>query len=186
MWVDQDTVGRNSNILLQNGQTDNSKNPDFIDMVRSGSPVPGHGNISFRRSTYTMSDTADRDSGVSQDAWGEIYNMRLSEKVSRFIYSYYVLGKRIRDIAIEENTTSQAIDQRHIQAKKTIAIRLDSRKLWNEYRERLNFKGILEYDVCDLYFGRRYPKKVIAKLMNRHISAIVKIIDNKISELHSL
>jgi hypothetical protein len=169
MWADQDTVGRNSNIQLENGNnTGYGTTLDFLDLISAG-----HDNV-------------EMDSSGSQEAWDIISGMRLSEKVSRFIYSYYMLGKRIRDIAIEEKTTSQAVDQRHIQARKTVSIRLSARERWNNSRDNLNFKDIFEYDVCELYFGMCYPKKVVAKIMGRHIMAIAKIIDNKNTELLSL
>jgi DNA-directed RNA polymerase specialized sigma54-like protein len=97
-----------------------------------------------------------------------------------------MLGKRIRDIAIDEKTSSQTIDQRHIQAKKSIAKRLQQRELWLKIRGMLEYKSVRDYDVCYLFFGAGYPRKIIAKIMRLHVSTVIKIIRKKYNELGDL
>ena len=161
-WANQDVVGRNSNLLVENG-SGYGTHSEFLDLV----------------SMSNDQSENDRDSDVSQGAWSIICDMRLSEKVTRFIYSYYMLGKRIRDIAIDEGKTSQAIDQRHIQAKKTVRKCMVDAIRWKDRRDRLEYSDVMTYDVCKLYYDKGYPKRVIAKLINKHIMTVVKIISKQ-------
>jgi len=119
MWVDQDTVGRSSTILLEN-------------RLRTGSEERLDDYVDYCAAHNT--DIIVPDTTLSIDSWNDVASMRLSDKIVRLIYSYYVLGKRIRDIAIDEDTSSQTIDQRHIQAKKSIAKYLEKRDRWLKIR----------------------------------------------------
>jgi hypothetical protein len=168
LWVDQDSIGRSSRVLLENRHRTGSEQrlDDYIDYV-----------------AYHNKDIVTPDSTLSTNAWADVCSMRLSDKIVRMIYSYYMLGKRIRDIAIDEKTSSQTIDQRHIQAKKSIAKRLKQRKHWKEIRGVLNYKSVRDYDVCYLFFSAGYPRKIIAKIMRLHVSTVIKIILKKNSEL---
>jgi hypothetical protein len=164
MWADQDYVGRNSNLVLENGnKLDGSYGDHFLDLVNSTRP-PGYN---------------DRDSSVSQSAWDVVSSMRLSEKVSRFIYSYYMLGKRIRDIAIDEGSTSQAIDQRRLQAHRSVAGHLKRRDAWYNSRELIEYKSVSHYDMAYLFFREGYPRRSIAGLAKRHASTVIKIISSQ-------
>ena len=168
MWVNQDTVGRNSNILLEN-------------RVRTGSEERLDDYVDY--CAFHNSDIVKPDSTLSIDTWNDVCTMRLSDKIIRMIYSYYMLGKRIRDIAIDEKTSSQTIDQRHIQAKKSIAKHLEQRNNWDIIKGVLKFKSIRDYDVCYLFFCAGYPRKIIAKIMRLHVSTVIKIITSKNREL---
>jgi hypothetical protein len=168
LWADQDTVGRSSRVLLENRHRTGSEKrlDDYIDYV------------SFHNQNVVIPDST-----LSMEAWRDVCSMRLSDKIIRMIYSYYMLGKRIRDIAIDEKTSSQTIDQRHIQAKKSIAKRLQQRELWLKIRGMLEYKSIRDYDVCYLFFCAGYPRKIIAKIMRLHVSTVIKIIRKKYNEL---
>jgi hypothetical protein len=168
LWIDQDSIGRSSRVLLENRHRTGSEQrlDDYIDYI-----------------AYHNKDVVTPDSTLSMEAWNDICSMRLSDKIIRMIYSYYMLGKRIRDIAIDEKTSSQTIDQRHIQAKKSIAKRLKQRTHWKEIRGKLEYKSVRDYDVCHLFFGAGYPRKIIAKIMRLHVSTVIKIILKKNSEL---
>jgi hypothetical protein len=168
LWVDQDTIGRSSRVLLENRHRTGSEQrlDDYIDYV-----------------AYHNPDVITPDSTLSMEAWKDVCAMRLSDKIIRMIYSYYMLGKRIRDIAIDEKTSSQTIDQRHIQAKKSIAKRLKQRAHWNKIRGKLTYKSVRDYDVCYLFYGAGYPRKIIAKIMRLHVSTVIKIILKKNNEL---
>jgi transposase-like protein len=109
--------------------------------------------------------------------------MRLSEKVLRFIYSYYMLGKRIRDIAIDERATSQAIDQRRLQANRSVAGHIERRESWCDKRRRLDCQSIAHYDIAYLFFREGYPRRSIAKVVGMHTSTIIKIIASQNSTL---
>jgi hypothetical protein len=164
LWSDQDYVGRNSNLVLENGnKSDFSYGDNFLDLVNS-TRQPGY---------------HERDSSGSQDAWSVIASMRLSERVVRFIYSYYMLGKRIRDIAIDEGATSQAIDQRRLQSLRSVKSHLDRRGLWVDRRDTFKYKSISNYDISYMFFREGYPKKSIARLTGLHVSTVIKIISNK-------
>jgi len=123
------------------------------------------------------------DSSASQNAWEKIRWMRLSDKVTRFIYSYYMLGKRIRDIAIEENASSQAIDKRHVQAKSSIKNRLKRVSKWEASRESMQFRSINHYDMAALFFGYFYPRRIVSRIVGAHISTVMAEVDSKISTL---
>ena len=167
LWVNQDNMGRSSRMLLENRYRDDSTRLDeFVDYVKYHNP-----------------DIINPDSTTSTDAWLDVCSMRLSDKIVRMIYSYYMLGKRIRDIAIDEKTSSQTIDQRHIQAKKSIAKRLEQRNNWDIIKGMLEYKSVRDYDVCHLFFGMGYPRKIIAKIMRLHVSTVIKIILRKNGEL---
>jgi hypothetical protein len=168
LWVDQDTIGRSSRVLLENRHRTGSEQrlDDYIDYV-----------------AYHNPDVVTPDSTLSMKAWKDVCTMRLSDKIIRMIYSYYMLGKRIRDIAIDEKTSSQTIDQRHIQAKKSIAKRLKQRAHWKKIRGKLEYKSVRDYDVCYLFYGAGYPRKIIAKIMRLHVSTVIKIILKKNNEL---
>jgi hypothetical protein len=164
LWADQDYVGRNSNLVLENGnKSDFSYGDNFLDLVNS-TRQPGH---------------HERDSSESQSAWSVIASMRLSERVVRFIYSYYMLGKRIRDIAIDEAATSQAIDQRRLQSLRSVKSHLERRDLWVDRRDVFSYKSISNYDISRLFFREGYPKKSIARIAGLHVSTIIKIISNQ-------
>jgi len=171
MWADQDTVGRSSQILLENRHRTGSETrlDDYVDYC------------AFHNPGVVWPDTT-----LSMEAWADICSMRLSDKIVRMVYSYYMLGKRIRDIAIEEQTSSQTIDQRHVQAKKSIAKRLKQRLHWKNVRDNLEYKSVRDYDVCNLFFGKGYPRRVIAKIMKLHVSTVIKIIFKKNGELADL
>jgi hypothetical protein len=168
LWVDQDTIGRSSRVLLENRYRTGSEQrlDDYIDYV-----------------AYHNPDVVTPNRALSMEAWEDVCTMRLSDKIIRMIYSYYILGKRIRDIAIDEKTSSQTIDQRHIQAKKSIAKRLKQRAHWKKIRGKLKYKSVRDYDVCYLFYGAGYPRKIIAKIMRLHVSTVIKIILKKNSEL---
>jgi len=171
LWTDQDTVGRSSTILLENRERVGSEKrlDDYVDYC-----------------AFHNRNVFKPDSTLSIDAWNDICSMRLSDKIVRMIYSYYMLGKRIRDIAIDEKASSQAIDQRHIQAKKSIAKKLEQRLYWKEVRGTLQYQSVRDYDVCSLFFGAGYPRKIIAKVMGLHVSTVIKIIFKKSNELGDL
>lgn len=171
MWSNQDTVGRNGSMLLQNHiRYDGSEGLDtFVDYCK-----------------YTHPDVLVPDSTLSIEAWNDVCSMKLSDKIVRMIYSYYMLGKRIRDIAIDEGASSQAIDQRHIQAKKSIAKRLRQREHWLSVRDKLEYRSTRDYDVSYLFFSAGYPRKIIAKIMRLHVTTIIKIISNKIKEIGTI
>ena len=168
LWVNQDTIGRSSTILLENRFRTESEErlDDYVDYC-----------------LYHNKNIVKPDSTLSIDTWNDVCTMRLSDKIIRMIYSYYMLGKRIRDIAIDEKTSSQTIDQRHIQAKKSIAKHLEQRENWDIIKGMLDFKSIRDYDVCYLFFRAGYPRKIIAKIMRLHVSTIIKIITIKNKEL---
>jgi len=168
LWVNQDTIGRSSRILLENRHRTGSEQrlDDYVDYCAFHNEPP-----------------VTPDTSLSVDTWKDICTMRLSDKIVRLLYSYYMLGKRIRDIAIDEKTSSQTIDQRHIQAKKSIAKRLEQRNNWDIIKGMLDYKSVRDYDVCHLFFGLGYPRKIIAKLMGMHVSTVIKIIRKKNSEL---
>lgn len=171
MWTDQDTVGRSSRVLLENRHRQGSEQrlDDYVDYC-----------------AVNNRDVVIPDSTLSIEAWNDICSMRLSDKIVRLIYSYYMLGKRIRDIAIDEKTSSQTVDQRHIQARKSVAKRLKQREFWGSVRDKLAYKSVRDYDVCYLFFGAGYPRKIIAKIMRLHVSTVIKIILKKNSELDVL
>jgi hypothetical protein len=169
-WVNQDSIGGNSNVVLENGSDGNSlfnHGHDFLDIVDLVNDPPRN----------------ELDSTVSQDAWNRINEMRLSEKVSRFIYSYYMLGKRIRDIAIDEKASSQAIDKRHVQAKISIRNRLKRLELWKNHVDAMEFKSIRHYDMCVLFFTLFYPRMIISKVVGAHTSTVINETSNKINQL---
>jgi hypothetical protein len=168
MWTDQDNVGRRGNLLLENRirTAHESGLDDFVDYC-----------------AFCNQDQLEPDKDVSYSAWSDIRSMNLSDKMVRFIYSYYMLGKRVRDIAIDEGVSSQAIDQRHIQAKKSVARRLNWRGNWIKVRDTLHYKSIRDYDVCYLFFSAGYTKKAAAKIMGLHVTTVIKIISNKNKEL---
>jgi len=171
LWADQDTVGRSSTILLENRDRVGSEArlDDYVDYCAF-----------HNKNIFTP------DSTLSIDSWNDICSMRLSDKIVRMIYSYYMLGKRIRDIAIDEKASSQAIDQRHIQAKKSIAKKLEQRLFWQKVRGTIEYQSVRDYDVCSLFFGAGYPRKIIAKVMGLHVSTVIKIIVKKSNELSSI
>ncbi len=166
LWASQDYVGKNSSMLLQNGSDVKGYYDDFLDIVK-----------------HTKEPYPEKDSDVSQLAWNVIVEMRLSTKVTRFIYSYYMLGKRIRDIAIDEGATSQAIDQRHLQAKRSIKNRIESEEWWLSVRDGLKYNSVRDYDICRLFYTGRYPRKIIAKIIGIHVSTVIKLINKKNREL---
>lgn len=170
-WVNQDSVGRNSKMLLENRNRTGSEErlDDYVDYM-----------------DFMNKDVIRPDSTLSADSWNNVCSLRLSDKIIRMIYSYYMLGKRIRDIAIDEKTSSQAIDQRHNQAKISLAKRLKQRDHWLEIRGKLKYKSVRDYDICYLSFGAGYPRKTIAKLMRLHVSTVINIIKKKNRELRSL
>lgn len=171
LWADQDTVGRSSTILLENRDRVGSEErlDDYVDYCAF-----------HNKNIFTP------DSTLSMEAWNDVCSMRLSDKIVRMIYSYYMLGKRIRDIAIDEKASSQAIDQRHIQAKKSIAKKLEQRLFWQKVRGTIEYQSVRDYDVCSLFFGAGYPRKIIAKVMGLHVSTVIKIIVKKSNELSSI
>lgn len=171
LWVNQDTKGRSSTMHLENRTRYGFEDrlDDYVDYAAFLNP-----------------DVMLPDSDTSREAWMEIRSMRLSDKVIRFIYSYYMLGNRIRDIAIDEKTSSQAIDQRHIQAKISVAQRIEQREFWKYIKSSIKYISVRDYDICYLFFGAGYPKRVIAKIVGLHVSTIIKIISNKNSELDDL
>jgi len=171
LWADQDTVGRSSTQLLENRDRKGSEQrlDDYVDYC-----------------AFHNKDVVTPDSALSIESWDDICSMRLSDKVVRMVYSYYMLGKRIRDIAIDECTSSQAIDQRHIQAKKSIAKKIKQRDHWKKIRGSLEYRSIRDYDVCRLFFEAGYPKKIIAKVMGLHVSTVIKIILKKTNELSAI
>lgn len=169
-WVNQDTVGANSNVLLENagsGKALYEMGGDFLDFATMTNS-PSKGNM---------------DSTTSQEAWEKVRWMRLSDKVTRFIYSYYMLGKRIRDIAIEENASSQAIDKRHVQAKTSIRNRLKRAESWKASRESMKFRSINHYDMSALFFGLFYPRRIVSRIVGAHISTVMAEVDSKINNL---
>lgn len=168
LWVNQDTVSGSNTMLLENRLRTSSESglDDYVDYC-----------------AIHNQDVMMPDSDISMEAWNDICSMRLSDKIIRLIYSYYMLGKRIRDIAIDEKASSQAIDQRHIQAKKAIAKRLKQRAYWKRVRGLVEYKSVRDYDVSYLFFGAGYPRKIIAKIMGLHVSTVIKIISNKTNEL---
>ena len=171
LWCEQDYIGRNSKLLLENGGNNSERYffgaDSFLDLVNSTQP-PGYN---------------ERDSDESQKAWNDVSSMRLSGKVARFIYSYFMLGKRIRDIAIDEGATSQAIDQRRLQAERSVAGHIKRRSNWPVIRERLSYKSVSHYDISFLFFSEGYPRRSIAKLMGLHPSTVIKIISNQTRDL---
>ena len=170
-WTGQDTIGRSSTILLENKNRVGSeiRLDDYVDYC-----------------AFHNTNIVTPDSTLSMEAWSDVCSMRLSDKVVRMVYSYYMLGKRLRDIAIDEKASSQAIDQRHIQAKKSIAKRLEQRSYWKKVRGTIQYKSVRDYDVCSLFFGAGYPRKIIAKIMGLHVSTVIKIIFKKSNELEGL
>ena len=158
-WIDQDRVGRNSNLVLENGSKSSSLGDEFLDLVN-----------------VTRNNIDTRDSQVSNDAWELIKSIRLSEKVTRLIYSYYMLGRRVRDIAISEGISSQAVDQRHFQAKRTIAKRLKRKSKWVLQRHMLEYKGIQQYDMSVLFNDMCLPRKVVSNVLGVNVSSVVKYI----------
>jgi len=179
-WVSQDYVGASSNVVMQNGlgvgtpgifgQAGDGQYNDWIDMM----------------ATLEGSSIVEGDIESDWDKWDEVQGMRLSEKITRFIFSYYVMGRRIRDIAIMEGSSSQAIDQRHIQAKKVIARKLKLAAGWIGMRDKVVYKSILDYDVSRLYFEKKYPRKAIASILRIHLSNVGKRIARQINQLHGV
>ena len=165
--MDQDRVGRSSRLVLENGSHSSSLGGDFLDLVKSTRDL----------------DINERDSTWSQESFRKIVGLRLSEKATRFIYSYYMLGRRIRDIAIVEGATSQTIDQRHYHAKKTIAARLDEQAEWVSDRDKLPYSNIRQYDMAALFYGHSFPRKVVAKMVGVNVSTAVKYISKQSSRL---
>jgi hypothetical protein len=166
-WVSQDSVGRSSIVILENGTRDGmtlfDRGADMADWMGSGSThielTPSH------------------------DAWLKIKNMRLSEKIIRFIHSYYVMGKRIRDIAIEEKSTSQAIDRRHHHAKMCIKDRTKKMDRWPSILDVMRFASIQEYDMAILFYNYCYPRRIIARALSLNTSSVLKYISNNNKEL---
>jgi hypothetical protein len=162
LWVSQDSVGRSSIVVLENGTRDGmtlfDRGQDMADFMGSGS-------------TFIELDP-------SHDAWVKIKNMRLSEKILRFIHSYYVMGKRIRDIAIEEKSTSQAIDRRHHHAKMCIKDRTKKMDRWPAVMKVMEFSSIKEYDMAILFYHYCYPRRIVAKTLNLNASTVLKYISN--------
>lgn len=166
-WSDQDFIGKSSTVLLENGDKNGmtifDKGGDFSDFTNDhGTFIPMN---------------------PSREAWLKIKNMRLSERVVRFIHSYYVLGKRIRDIAIEENATSQAIDRRHHHAKLCIKDRLERMDKWPEILENLTYNSVAQYDAAILFYKYSYPRRIIARSIGMTTSTVLKYISKKNKEL---
>lgn len=168
LWISQDVVGSNSNVLLENGGHGGTSlsdmGGDFIDFISADSDV----------------SIGDKDSETSQSAWGRVKEMRLTEKVTRFIYSYYMVGRRIRDIAINEGATSQAIDKRHQQAKASIKNRMDRAEAWVNMRDNIEYDSLRHYDMAAMFFGNFYPRRVISRVIGVHISTVIKYIGRQI------
>jgi len=161
-WISQDNVGKSSVVVLENGTRDGmtlfDRGADMADWMGAGS-------------THI-------ELNPSHDAWLKIKNMRLSERILRFIHSYYVLGKRIRDIAIEEKTTSQAIDRRHHHAKMCIKDRMKKMDRWPAILEAMEFESINEYDMAILFYHFCYPRRIIAIALGTNSSTVLKYISN--------
>jgi len=163
-WANQDHIGGNSKILLANSDisTISSTPDDFVDLCR------------FHRKNFV-----EKDSNTSMEAWHKIMDMKLSHKVSRFIYSYYYHGRRIRDIAIEEGVSSQAIDRRHHQAKKTVRRNLDAEENWKTLCNELKLgkkRPIKEYDIVYMVIRKLFSKKQTAKLLRVHVDTVDSVL----------
>lgn len=172
MWADQDFVGSNSNLILENGRpgsTIHSMGGDYLDTVAFNRGYPG----------------VDNDMGTDWESWETIRRLRLSEKMTRMIYSYYVEGRRLRDIAIDEGVTSQAIDVRHNQAKMSVAKRLELESVWDKYAINLKYDSIEKYDCMVLFFKYHLPRRLIAKVVGINSSSKITALSNEINDLIS-
>ena len=170
LWITQDEVGRNSNLLLENGACGSYgvtyPNWEFLDMI-----------------DQTHDGAPEKDMELKDESWKKIQGMRLSAKVTRFIFSFYVMGKRIRDIAIDEGTSSQTIDRRHHQARVSIRNRMNKESDWINGRDHLEFKSIRNYDMAALFYMHHYPRRIIAKLVGVHSTTVIKYMSNQIKWL---
>jgi len=177
MWADQDYVGRTSNIQLENGNPDKSTLSDR-----------GHVDFLDSMNIYMGRTLPYPDSDKSVSSWKHIERLRLSDKMTRFIYSYYVEGRRIRDIAINEGITSQAVDVRRNQAKISIRNKLEHEDVWRAFSDKIDFSSIEQYDSMILFFKYHLPRRVISNILGINSSRKMKDISidvNNLLEMHS-
>ena len=168
-WVNQDFVGRNSNIVLEMGR---ESRPSLSDIGREYLDL-----ANLVQDHFVTPN--DNDGDLAEASWEKVKNMRLTEKITRFIFSHYVLGKKIRDIAIEEDASSQTVDGRHKQAKVSIASRLKMEQIWDEVVSHKEFKDIRSFDISFLFYKFHYPGRVIASVLKIHPSTVFKILFGK-------
>lgn len=159
LWIDQDHKGPNSNLVLENGSEGkglhDTMGGDYLDTI----------------ALNRRDDVIEYDPHSGFEAWEEVKRLRLSEKMTRVIYSYYVEGRRLRDIAINEGITSQAVDVRHNQARKSIAWRLGIERSWDKYLNSIEkdvpgpFGSIRDYESLAIFFRYHLPRKIVAKIL---------------------